>query len=72
MPLAATLATALTLGLLLLLGGVAQLVGAFWTCDWSGFFLTGLFGLMYVVLGLMFLRAPVKAELVMTLLWRVC
>ena len=68
MPLAATLATALVLGSLLLLGGVAQLVGAFWTRDWSGFFLTLLIGLMYVVLGLMFLRAPVKAELVMTLL----
>jgi uncharacterized membrane protein HdeD (DUF308 family) len=68
MPLAATLATALVLGSLLLLGGVAQLVGAFWTRDWSGFFQTLLIGLLYVVLGLMFLRAPVKAELVMTLL----
>jgi uncharacterized membrane protein HdeD (DUF308 family) len=68
MPLVATLAMALVLGWLLVLGGVAQLVGAFWTRDWSGFFLTLLIGLMYVVLGLMFLRAPLKAELAMTLL----
>ena len=68
MPLAATQATAIVLGSLLLLAGVAQLVGAFWTRDWSGFFLTLLIGLMYTVLGLMFLRAPVQAELAMTLL----
>jgi uncharacterized membrane protein HdeD (DUF308 family) len=68
MPLVATLATALVLGCLLLMGGVAQLVGAFWTRDWSGFFLSLLIGVMYLVLGLMFLRAPLKAEMVMTLL----
>jgi uncharacterized membrane protein HdeD (DUF308 family) len=68
MPLVASLATALVLGWLLLMGGIAQLVGAFWTRDWSGFFLSLLIGVMYLVLGLMFLRAPVKAELMMTLL----
>lgn len=68
MPLVASLATALVVGSLLLLGGCAQLVGAFWTRDWSGFFLSLLIGVMYLVLGLMFLRAPVKAELLMTLL----
>jgi uncharacterized membrane protein HdeD (DUF308 family) len=67
-PLVASLATALVLGWLLLMGGIAQLVGAFWTRDWSGFFLSLLIGVMYLVLGLMFLRAPVKAELMMTLL----
>ena len=68
MPLVASLATALVLGWLLLMGGIAQLVGAFWMRDWSGFFLSLLIGVMYLVLGLMFLRAPVKAELMMTLL----
>jgi uncharacterized membrane protein HdeD (DUF308 family) len=68
MPLAATLATALVIGSLLLLAGIAQLVGAFWTREWSGFFLSLLFGILYVVLGVMFLRAPVRAELALTLL----
>ena len=68
MPMVAGLATAVVIGSLLLMGGVAQLVGAFWTRDWSGFFLSLLIGVMYLVLGVMFLRAPVKAELVMTLL----
>jgi uncharacterized membrane protein HdeD (DUF308 family) len=68
MPLVASLATAVVVGSLLLMGGVAQLVGAFWTRDWSGFFLSLLIGVMYLVLGLMFLRAPIKAEEIMTLL----
>ena len=59
MPLLTTLATALTIGVLLLLGGVAQLVGAFWTRDWSGFFLMLLMGVLYIVLGLLFVRQPI-------------
>jgi uncharacterized membrane protein HdeD (DUF308 family) len=67
-PLVATLATALVIGSLVLLAGVAQLVGTFWTRDWSGFFLSLLMGILYVVLGVMILRAPVQAELALTLL----
>jgi uncharacterized membrane protein HdeD (DUF308 family) len=67
-PLIASLATALTIGALLLMGGIAQLVGAFWTRAWSGFFLILLLGLLYVVVGLLFLRAPGEALLALTLL----
>jgi uncharacterized membrane protein HdeD (DUF308 family) len=68
MPVVAGLATAVTFGALLLMGGIAQLVGAFWTRDWSGFFLSLLMGVLYVVVGLLFLRAPLKAEMAMTVL----
>ncbi len=68
MPLLTTLATALTIGVLLLLGGVAQLVGAFWTRDWSGFFLMLLMGVLYIVLGLLFVRQPIQAAEALTLL----
>jgi uncharacterized membrane protein HdeD (DUF308 family) len=68
MPLAATLASAVAFGALLLVGGIAQLVGAFWTRDWSGFFLSLLMGVLYLVLGLIFLRHPGDALLAMTLL----
>ena len=67
MPFVASLATALTLGSLLLFGGAAQLVGAFWTRDWSGFFLSLLMGVLYVVLGMMFVRHPTDAVVAMTL-----
>jgi uncharacterized membrane protein HdeD (DUF308 family) len=67
MPLAASLASAVAFGLLFLVGGIAQLVGSFWTRDWSGFFLTLLVGILYVVLGLMFLRHPGDALLALSL-----
>jgi uncharacterized membrane protein HdeD (DUF308 family) len=68
MPFVASLATAMAFGVLLLMGGIAQLVGASWTRDWSGFFLSLLAGLLYVVLGFLFLRDPGDALLAMTLL----
>jgi uncharacterized membrane protein HdeD (DUF308 family) len=67
MPILSTLASAVVFGSLLLLGGIAQLVGAFWTRDWSGFFISLLMGVLYVVLGLMFLRQPIEAIEAMTL-----
>ncbi|MGC8638962.1 MAG: HdeD family acid-resistance protein, partial [Isosphaeraceae bacterium] len=60
-PLVASLATALFLGAMLLVGGVGQLVGSFWTREWSGFFLMLLMGVLYVVVGLLFLNRPVSA-----------
>jgi uncharacterized membrane protein HdeD (DUF308 family) len=68
MPLWATLTTALAFGILLLMGGIAQLIGAFWTREWSGFFLVLLMGILYLVLGVMFLRHPGEALVAMTLL----
>jgi uncharacterized membrane protein HdeD (DUF308 family) len=68
MPLVASLASAVAFGALLLLAGVTQLVGAFWTRDWSGFFLNLLMGVLYLVLGVLFVRDPGDALLAMTLL----
>jgi uncharacterized membrane protein HdeD (DUF308 family) len=68
MPLWATLTTALAIGVLLLMGGIAQLIGAFWTREWSGFLLILLMGVLYLVLGVMFLRHPGEALVAVTLL----
>ncbi|APW61758.1 HdeD family acid-resistance protein [Paludisphaera borealis] len=67
-PLIASVATAFTLGVLLLMGGAAQLVGAFWTRDWSGFFLVLMMGVLYIVVGLLMLNRPIEALEAMTLL----
>ena len=64
----ASLAAAAAIGVLLLLGGAAEVVGAFWCRGWSGFFLELLSGVLSIVVGLMFLRAPVGALLGLTLL----
>ena len=63
-----SLAAAVAIGVLLLLGGVAEAVGAFWCRGWSGFFLELLSGVLSIVVGLLFLRAPAGALAALTLL----
>jgi uncharacterized membrane protein HdeD (DUF308 family) len=64
----ASLAVAVVLGMLILVGGVAETLGAFWCRGWSGFFLHLLSGVLSLVIGVLFLRAPVNALLALTLL----
>ncbi len=64
----ATFAVVLTYGVILVIAGIAQAVGAFWARQWSGFFLHLLEGVLYLVLGMLFLRVPVQAALAVTLL----
>ena len=64
----AGLATAMAIGALLLLGGVVEIVGAFWCRAWSGFFLHLLTGVLSLVIGVLFLRAPLDALLALTML----
>jgi uncharacterized membrane protein HdeD (DUF308 family) len=68
MPFAGSLATIAALSALLIIGGIAQLVGAFWTRDWSGFFLSLLMGVLYLVTGVVFFRHPADAMAAVTLL----
>jgi uncharacterized membrane protein HdeD (DUF308 family) len=64
----ASLATALVIGILILAGGVGETVGAFWCRGWSGFFVHLLSGVLSIVIGLLFLKAPLNALLALTLL----
>jgi uncharacterized membrane protein HdeD (DUF308 family) len=64
----ATLATTVAIGVLLIVSGVAETIGACWSWRWSGFFLHLLSGVLAVVVGALFLRAPVDAVLALTLL----
>jgi uncharacterized membrane protein HdeD (DUF308 family) len=64
----ASLAAAVILGSLILVGGVAETLGAFWCRGWSGFFLHLLSGVLAIVIGILFLRAPVAELLALTLL----
>ncbi len=64
----ASLAVAVVIGALILFGGVAESIGAFWCRRWSGFFLHLLSGVLSIVIGLLFLRQPVGALEALTLL----
>jgi uncharacterized membrane protein HdeD (DUF308 family) len=64
----ASLAAAVAIGALLLVAGAFEVVGAFWCRGWSGFFLHLLSGVLSIVVGLLFLRAPGEALAALTLL----
>jgi uncharacterized membrane protein HdeD (DUF308 family) len=64
----AGLATAVAIGALLVVSGVAEMIGAFWSWQWSGVFLHLLSGLLSLVVGVLFLRAPLDALLALTML----
>jgi len=64
----ASLATAVAIGALLLVAGMAEAIGAFWCRGWRGVFLHLLSGVLSIVVGGLFLWAPVDALLALTLL----
>ncbi len=64
----ASFATTIAIGVLILLSGIAETFGAFWSRGWSGFFLHLLSGVLSMVVGVFFLRIPVGGLLALTLL----
>jgi uncharacterized membrane protein HdeD (DUF308 family) len=67
-PWIASLATALAIGVLLCVSGVAESIGSFWSRRWSGFFLHMLSGVLSLAVGVLCLWLPVDALLGITLL----
>lgn len=67
-PVIPTLAAVLVFGWMMVLGGVIQLVGAFWARFWSGVFASLVSGLLYLIVGVMTFRHPGTADLALTLL----
>jgi uncharacterized membrane protein HdeD (DUF308 family) len=64
---AATLTTVLLFGVLLLAGGVIQVVGAFLVRSWRGFFVAALVGVLQALVGLIMVEHPLRAAAVLTL-----
>jgi uncharacterized membrane protein HdeD (DUF308 family) len=64
----ASVVTAVFFGVLLLMGGVGQLISAFWAGKWSGFLLQLLIGIFYIVVGIVIVDAPVETAVALTLL----
>lgn len=57
-PLLMTIVTAKLFGFVLLVGGIAQLISAFWAGRWSGVFVQMLTGVLYVVVGALAISDP--------------
>lgn len=63
-----TILTVAVLGVLLMIGGVMQVVNAFYAGRWSGFLLQIALGLLYAVVGFMLLDAPLVNAITLTFL----
>ncbi len=63
-----TITTVLVFGILLLAGGVVQIVNAFLGRNWGGFFLHLLAGVLHVILGVLMIEHPLRAAEVLTLM----
>jgi uncharacterized membrane protein HdeD (DUF308 family) len=68
----ATLASVVTLGILLLIAAGAQMAAAIWARDWSSFFLFLLVGVLYGVAGFLTLQHPLLAAEGLTLMLAAC
>ncbi|MCB8873801.1 HdeD family acid-resistance protein [Acidisoma silvae] len=64
---AASIAGVVILGVLLLIGGVFQIVHAFTMRGWSGFLLYVLIGILYVIGGLLLMEEPLRGSLIITI-----
>ena len=63
----ATAAFVVFFGFLTLAAGVIQIISSFWAGRWSGMLLHLLIGVLYVVVGLMVIDAPVESAIALTL-----
>jgi uncharacterized membrane protein HdeD (DUF308 family) len=64
----ASLAAAMAIGILLLIAGIGETIGAFWCRGWSGFFMHMLSGVLSIVIGALFIHHPATADLALTVL----
>ena len=62
-----TIFSVMVLGIILIGGGIAQLVQSFWTRKWSGFFLSLLMGILYLAIGFVCAAKPITSAAGITL-----
>jgi len=65
-PLIASVAVISTLSIILMVAGVATIVGAFWTGKWSGFLIHVLVGMLYLAAGFVVSERPLLSILMLT------
>jgi uncharacterized membrane protein HdeD (DUF308 family) len=62
----ATIVSAWLIGIAAIVGGVFELIHAFWTKGWGGFVWQIALGLLYIVGGLTLVTAPVSGSMILT------
>jgi uncharacterized membrane protein HdeD (DUF308 family) len=64
----ATLATVMAFGIIILVGGVAQIISTLCCRKWGGFLLELLAGILYLIIGLLMINHPLQAAAGITLM----
>lgn len=65
-PLIATMTSVVAFGFMLLAAGITQIVSSFWSGRWSGMLLHLLIGVLYAIIGMMVIDAPLENMLLLT------
>jgi uncharacterized membrane protein HdeD (DUF308 family) len=65
---AATITSVVLFGILLLIGGALQIISAFYSRGWGGFFLSLLVGVLYIIVGFFMIERPIEAAAGLTLM----
>lgn len=63
-----TVVAVVAFGFLMLVGGIAEIISAFWAGKWSGTLIHLLIGILYAVVGVMLIDAPMQGAEQLTLL----
>jgi uncharacterized membrane protein HdeD (DUF308 family) len=64
---AASLVAVIVVGIVLMISGVATIIGSVWAGKWSGMLMHLLVGILYVVVGFLIIDRPIAAVVVFTL-----
>jgi len=67
-PFFSSVSVVMVLGAALFIAGIAMIVSSFWTGSWSAFLVQLLVGIVYAVVGMLTMEAPIAATGAMTLL----
>jgi uncharacterized membrane protein HdeD (DUF308 family) len=67
-PMAATFAVEILIGFVLIIGGIISIIGAFFSGNWKRLLLILLSGILYLVVGVLLLKNPLKGVLTLTIL----
>jgi len=61
-----TLISAMVIGIMAIVGGLFEIIHAFWTKGWGGFLWQIVLGALYVAFGIVLVTQPVSGALIMT------
>ena len=66
-PFISSVSVVIVIAMMLIIGGIAMVISAFWTGKWSAFLVQVLVGILYIAVGMMMTDAPLESQAVLTM-----